>query len=179
MSAHQQDAGVEPIDHIISQSVIEMSDPSGKERARKVGNLNVSKVIRDFRGTLADYQLPIGWYARTRLRGYLRAAARADRAFWSATPTAQANALNWYLGMGETMQLLVAAARALQHNESRLGAQSVAGAVVRCLRDGVAPPGRQLLHIAAHSSGGYGNIRRRASYTRSSLHERYDPVTAS
>ena len=179
MSAHQQDAGVEPMDPVISQLVIEMSDSSGKERARKIGNLNVAKAIREFGDALVDHRLPIGWYARTRLRGYLRAAARADRAFWSATPTAQANALKWYLGMGETMHLLVAAAQALQRNESRLGAQSVTGTVVRCVRDGVAPPGRQLLHIAAHSSGGYGNIRRQASYTRSSLHERYDPVSAS
>lgn len=175
----EQDARVEPIRPMISQSVIEMSDRYGQERAKKNENLNVAKEIQDFSDALTDYQLPIGWYARTRLRWHLRAAARADRAFWSATPTAQANALNWYLGMGETMQLLLTAAQALQHNESRLGAQSATGTVVRCLRDGVASPGRQLLHIAAHSSGGWGNIRRQASYTRSSLHERYDPASAN
>ncbi|SIC58041.1 Uncharacterised protein [Mycobacteroides abscessus subsp. abscessus] len=176
----QQDTCDEPIDPVISKSVIEMSNQRGQDRARNNKNLNVSKAIREFDDVLADYRLPIGWYARTRLRRCLRAAARADRAFWSATPTAQANALNWYLGIGETVQLLLTAARALQHNnDSRFGEHSAIKTVVRCLRDGVASPGHQLLHIAVHSSGGWGNIRRQASYARSALHEPYDPPSSS
>lgn len=154
---------------VVQSFVVTMATASGQELAMANRELNVGAELDTFATTLADPDVLISRYAKWRLGRHLRSARRAHRAFWDAPPEAQARALYWYLGLGLSVRDLRQMAVILQEQESKLNSVGLCAVTMRCLRNGVVTPGRQLTSAAANARGGWGNITRQARFTRRSL----------